>query len=158
TDFGSTDKPTVTYRGRHDHVEEVNVVSKQNNGSGHDKNPCDTFKIGIDKDKDREYEVHHDSTPERQCVIVDTGDEISNLFRNVRIPDEHELREPKVSPEYADTKHELSKVMDVARVHILQVSFSFKVKGNHTDCGNTAYKETCKHVPSEECREPMRIK
>lgn len=122
TDFGKADKPLRTYRCRHDHVEEIKVVATEDTDGCHHENPAHTLEVGIDQDQDREHEVHDQRQPERQREVVDALYEISNFFRDIRIPDQHELREPKVSPEYAEAEHEFGQIVDVAGVDIRQVT------------------------------------
>ena len=127
-DLGSADVPLVTYCCRHDHIEEVDVMPNEDHDPSHDQDPADALEIGIDQDQDREHEVHDHGAPEKDRIIIDPLDEISNFFRNVRVPDQHELREPKVGPENAESKNELRKIVDMARVDKIENTFRLKVK------------------------------
>src|SRR5690606_10525546 len=91
SDLCCTDEPTVANGRRHDHVEEVDIVSSKDYDAGHNQNPCDTFEICIDENQYREHEVHHNRAEEWQVVVLDTCYEIGYLFRDVCVPDQHEL-------------------------------------------------------------------
>ena len=54
------------------------------------------------------------------------GLEINGLFRDIRIPDQHELGEPQVGPENRKGKHELTDIMQVLIIGVLQVVVIFQ--------------------------------
>ena len=148
-DFRNSNKPLVSYSSRHNHVEEIYVMSEQNNDTGHNQNPADSLEISIYQNQYREQEIHNNSSKKWQVVLLDSCHEISHLFRNIGIPNQHKLREPQLSPENAETKHEFRQIMDVACIHVFQISFWFQIKGNQTNNCNSTYQETGKNIPSK---------
>jgi len=50
-------------------------------------------------------------------VLTRAADVVRRFFREVSIPDEEVLREPDVRPESAESKQQLSKVVQVILVH-----------------------------------------
>src|SRR5579859_645110 len=86
-----------------------------------------------------------------------TGLEINSLLGDVRIPDEHELVEPEIGPEDRKGEHELTKVVQMLLVDILQVALVLDVDDKDGDQRQPGNKGTGKGVPAVHGREPVGI-
>src|SRR5690606_33425750 len=105
--FRESNTPLVPYGGGHHHDENIQIVAQEHHDPTHDHKPIDTLVIGIHKNQQGEHKVHYQHAEKGQFIIGDPGHKISDLLGNVRIPDQHELGEPQVGPEDAETEHEL---------------------------------------------------
>src|SRR5690606_34652948 len=120
--FRESKTPLVPYRSGHNHDENVQIVAQNHHDSGHDHKPVDTLEIGIHQNQKREHKVHYQHAEKGQFIIGYPGHKISDLLGNVRIPDQHELGEPKVGPEDAEPEHILGQIVDMTVVHILEIA------------------------------------
>src|SRR5690606_7680801 len=118
----------------------------------------------LHQDQQGRQEVDDEHEPEHACIGTTVifaryaRFEVNSFFGNIRIPDQHVLREPQVSPEDRECKHELTQVMQVFLVGIFQVSLVFQVYHKKNDQSNTGYKGAGKSVPAVHGRIPVCIK
>src|SRR6185312_6477890 len=77
------------------------------------------------------------------------GFEINGFFRNICVPDQHELREPEVGPEYGKGKLKLSEIMQMLLIRVFQITFVLHVHNKHADQCNARNKTACKNIPAE---------
>ena len=83
--------------------------------------------------------------------------EIYGFFRNVGIPDEHELIEGNIGPENTEGKHEQSHIMQMTGVDHLQIVFFLKINNKQRAHGNPIYPIAGEGVPPVHGAVPMRV-
>ena len=132
------------------------IVSCQDDQSSHDHEPVHPFELTVHQNKQRKYEVHHHHG-EGQFVVLDPGHEIGDLFRNIRIPDQHELGKPQVGPENTDTEHKFGQIMDMAVGHFFEVTFRLQIDAHQGNHGNAGNEHTGKYIPPEQGTEPVEL-
>ena len=132
-------------------------MAHKNNATHCDQETRVALRIAAHQQHHGQCEVDEERTPEQAWMFVDTLLEIGHLFRNVTVPDQHELAEVEIAPKKARGEDPLSKVLDVAVVHLGQQAFALQIEHQDHRSGHRTAEHTCKHVPSEQGTEPMRI-
>src|SRR5882757_3819867 len=104
-----------------DHLVKIQPVTKdQKYGHKCYRAPV-AFRAPLHQDQQGTYKVDYEVQIEYSGIgAVKPHFEINGLLGDVRIPDEHELVEPQVTPEDGEGEHELTKVMQVFFVDILE--------------------------------------
>src|SRR4051812_45710229 len=85
-------------------------------------------------------------------------DEITGFLRQVRVPDEHELREADVSPENREREHERAEIVEMVLIHDAGQR-AVALEQNRHDCRKREdrVKQPGEKIDSEHRRKPMRI-
>src|ERR1700709_12146 len=83
--------------------------------------------------------------------------EIDGFFRDIRIPDQHELVKPEIGPEDREGKLELTQVMQMLLVDIFQVTQVLQIHYEQGDQRYARYKSTGKRIPAIHRGEPARV-
>ena len=84
-------------------------------------------------------EIDDEDGIEQPHEMIIAHSEIGRLFRNVGIPDEHELAEGYIRPEDAEGKHQFTQVMQVTEIHPAQVTASLQVHHYQSNHRNTVH-------------------
>ncbi len=80
--------------------------------------------------------------------MINSGHEIGNLFRNIRIPDEHELREPQITPKETDGKHPFTHILNMAVINLWKVAFAFQIQYDDHTRYHGANPHTTEYIPT----------
>ena len=91
TNLWKTNEPLVAYRCRHYHIEYIQIVAKKYHDTRHDHKPVDPFVVAVHQYQQWEHKVHHQHSEEGQFVVLKTCDVVGYLFRDIGIPNQHEL-------------------------------------------------------------------
>ena len=76
------------------------------------------------------------------------GLEIDRFFRNIRIPDQHELVEPEIGPKDRKGKLELTEVMQMFLIDELKITLVFEVDDEQRDQGHPCHEGGRKRIPA----------
>ena len=117
---------------------------------GH-KSYCGIVPFGAPahKDQQRGQEVDYQAEIENSRIgALKTGLEIDRLFRDIGVPDQHELVEPEIGPENGEGKHELPKIMQVLPIDVRQISLVLEIDDEKRHQRQPGYEGTTKRIPA----------
>ena len=126
---------------------------------GH-KSYCGIVPFGVPAHKDQEgrQEVDYQAQIENSCIdSIEAGLEIDRLFRDIGVPDQHELVEPEIGPEDGEGKHELSKVMQMLLIDVWQVALVLEIDDEKGHQRQPGYEGATKRIPAIHRGEPVRL-
>ena len=107
------------------------------------------FRASFHQDQQRSHEIDDEIQVKDPLVgAFKTGLEIDRFLGDIRIPDQHELVEPEIGPEYGKGELEFSEVMQVLLVDIFQVSPVLQINDEKGDQRHAGDKGAGEGVPA----------
>ena len=109
-------------------------------------------------DQQRGYEIDYEvQIKDPRIRPVKPRFEIDRLLRDIRIPDQHELVEPEITPEDRKGKLILGHIMQMLLIRIFQVTLILQVNDKDRHQRDPRHPGAAKRIPTVHRREPVRI-
>ena len=141
-----------------DHLVKIQPVTEYQKYGHKSYRSIVAFGAAFHEDQQGSHEVDDQVQIEDPHIgAFETGLEVNGLFRDIRIPDQHELVKPEIGPEDREGKLELTEVMQVLLVDIFQVSLVLQIHYEQGDQGYTGYKSTGESIPAVHRRKPAGV-
>src|ERR1700761_6801664 len=134
TEVEEVHRHVIGIRSGENHLVEVQPVPEQQK-YGH-KSYRRIVPLGTPAHKNQQWSQEVDYQVQIKEPLVSTFEpalKINRLFRNIRIPDQHELVEPEVSPEDREGKLKLAQVMQMFLIDIFKITLVLEVDDEQGD-------------------------
>src|SRR5450631_4365472 len=114
---------TIGKRTGKNHLEKIQPMSEDQQYRHKNYGSIITFGAPFHIDQDRSQEVDDQVEVKGSDIGAFEADlEINGLFGDIRVPDQHELREPQIGPEDRKGELEFTQVMQMFFVDVFQVT------------------------------------
>ena len=109
-------------------------------------------------DKEGAYKVDYQIQIEDPFIgALEPRFEINSFFRNVRVPDEHELVKPQVGPEDGECELELPEVVQVLLVDVFEITLVLDVDDENGQQRQTGDEAAAEIIPAVHRRKPVGV-
>ena len=148
--FKPVDVPVGSQGARHKHLEEIQPVTENNYHSHEGQGKIIPLARCRHQDQNGHSKIDNQIGIKYDAVrTMLTQLKVCRLIRNVGIPNQHVLREPKVGPENTECKHELTQIMQVLLCNQLQITLILQIDYPKQNQRPTTYESASKRVPRE---------
>lgn len=139
------------------HLVEVEPVSETNQTCNKTYRSECAFRAIHEQNKERQNEIDDDIEVENRFELLEAEEEILCFLTVVGVPNQHELRKPKVSPKDAKTEDIFAQVVHVVFAKILQQTARLEESSDKQNDRYRADPQTYGCIPSEKRAIPVRI-
>ena len=101
----------MSNRTWHDAQIQIQEVSSQNDGCNWNNHGFRTLRITSHEQQERKQEVHNQIQPKQEFESFPTFEIINRFLRNVGVVVQQELRQPSISPENRESKHQFTQIV-----------------------------------------------